>query len=101
MKFRKHVFVCTNQKEAPKRSCSHAHGLALVDAFKLELKNRGLNVEVRAQPAGCLDTCGLGPSVVVYPEGIYYGNVQVEDVAEIVDSHLAHDVPVERLKLNF
>lgn len=101
MKFRRHVFVCTNQKEAPKKSCGHAHGLALVDAFKNELKARSLNVEIRAQAAGCLDTCGLGPSVVVYPEGIHYGNVQLDDVPEIVESHLANNVPVERLQLNF
>lgn len=101
MKFRKHVFICTNQKEAPKKSCGEAHGLALVDAFKAALKDRSLQVEIRAQKAGCLDTCALGPSVVVYPEGVYYGNVQLSDVEEIVESHLANDQPVERLRLNF
>jgi (2Fe-2S) ferredoxin len=101
MKFKKHVFICTNQKEAPKKSCGEAHGLALVDEFKKELKDRGLQVEIRAQKAGCLDTCALGPSIVVYPEGIYYGNVQLADVKEIVEEHLVADRPVERLKLPF
>ena len=101
MKFKKHVFVCTNTKEAPKKSCGETHGLALVDEFKKELKDRGLQVEIRAQKAGCLDTCALGPSVVVYPEGIYYGNVQLSDVKEIVEEHLVADRPVERLKLPF
>ncbi|MGA0557323.1 (2Fe-2S) ferredoxin domain-containing protein [Larkinella sp. VNQ87] len=101
MKFKKHVFICTNQKPAPKKSCGEAHGLALVDAFKDALKQRGLQIEIRAQKAGCLDTCALGPSVVVYPEGINYGNVQLSDVEEIVESHLVNDQPVERLVLPF
>lgn len=101
MKYRKHVFICTNQKEAPKKSCGEHHGLALVDAFKASLKDRGLHIEIRAQRTGCLDTCALGPSVVVYPEGIFYGNVQLADVEEIVESHLVNNQPVERLKLAF
>ena len=101
MKYKKHVFICTNQKEAPKKSCGELHGLALVDAFKSALKERDLTVEIRAQKTGCLDICGRGPSVVVYPEGVFYGNVQLTDVDEIVSSHLVNDVPVERLKLSF
>jgi (2Fe-2S) ferredoxin len=97
MKFTKHVFVCTNDKEAPKKCCGSEHGMALVEAFKEGLKTRGLNVEIRAQKAGCLDTCGLGPSVVVYPEGVYYGKVSLDDVNEIIESHLVGNIPVERL----
>lgn len=99
MKYRKHVFICTNQKEAPKKSCGEAHGMVLVDAFKAALKTRNLHIELRAQRTGCLDMCAFGPSLVVYPEGIFYGNVQLTDVDEIVESHLVNDVPVERLRL--
>lgn len=101
MKYKKHVFICINQKEVPKKSCGELHGLALVDAFKVALKERDLSVEIRAQKTGCLDVCGRGPALVVYPEGVFYGNVQLEDVEEIVVSHLVNDVPVERLKLSF
>lgn len=101
MKFKKHVFICANQKEAPKKSCGTEHGLALVEAFKQELTKHGLQRDIRAQRAGCLDACAFGPSMVVYPEGTYYGNVQLSDVAEIVESHLVNDQPVERLKLAF
>lgn len=100
MKFQKHVFICTNQKAAPKKSCGLEHGTELVNAFKKELADRGLQRDIRAQPSGCLDSCAFGPTVVVYPEGVYYGNVQVEDVADIVESHLVNNQPVERLKLD-
>ena len=100
MKFQKHVFICTNQKDAPKKSCGTEHGKALVEAFKQELIARGLQKNIRTQGTGCLDTCGLGPTMVVYPEGTYYGNVQLTDVAEIVEKHLVGDEVVERLKLD-
>ncbi|MCL0078212.1 FAD-dependent oxidoreductase, partial [Dehalococcoidia bacterium] len=38
-----------------------------------------------------------GPNVVVEPDGIFYTQVQVEDVAEIVAAHLRDGQPVERL----
>jgi (2Fe-2S) ferredoxin len=38
---------------------------------------------------------------VVYPEGVFYGKVQLSDVPEIVEEHLINDRPVERLRLKF
>ncbi len=54
---------------------------------------------MRANAAGCLDACAYGPSIVVYPEGVWYGHVRPEDVPEIVESHLVNGIPVERLRL--
>ncbi len=101
MKFQKHIFICTNEKAAPKKCCGEQHGLALVEAFKKELTERGLQKEIRAQRTGCLDACAFGPALVVYPEGTYYGNVQLSDVAEIVENHLVNNQPVKRLTLDF
>lgn len=101
MKYKKHVFICTNDKDAPKKCCGSERGQALVDAFKENLKARGLNQEIRAQKAGCLDVCGFGPALVVYPEGVFYGNLKLEDVNEIVETHLINNVLVNRLKLDF
>jgi (2Fe-2S) ferredoxin len=39
--------------------------------------------------------------VVVYPEGVFYGNVQLSDVQEIVDQHIVDRKPLERLQLKF
>ncbi|KPM47284.1 (2Fe-2S) ferredoxin domain-containing protein [Jiulongibacter sediminis] len=101
MKYKKHVFICTNDKPAPKKCCGSEKGMELVEAFKASLTEKGLQKEIRAQRAGCLDTCAFGPSVVVYPEGIFYGKVTPEDVEEIVNEHLINDKPVDRLKLDF
>lgn len=100
MLYKKHIFVCTNQRsEGTRPSCGEAHGLALVAALKKAIKDKGLNTEVRAQKAGCLDICEYGPSLVVYPDGVFYQHVSLADVEEIVTEHIENDRVVERLKL--
>ena len=96
-----HVFVCMNERpDGHPRGCCKAKGSEeILKAFKEELLKKGLNVGVRAQKAGCLDTCEQGPSVVIYPEGIWYGRVKTEDVREIVESHLIQGKPVQRLRI--
>ena len=39
--------------------------------------------------------------VVVYPEGIFYGNVQLTDVNEIFEQHIINNKPVQRLIIDF
>jgi (2Fe-2S) ferredoxin len=46
----------------------------------------------------CLGPCELGPTVLVYPEGVMYLGVQVGDIEEIFDKHLLGNQPVERLQ---
>ena len=102
MRFKKHVFICTNQRNDPARkSCGEECGMTLVKAFKKALKDKNLKSDMRAQRAGCLDACDFGPSMVVYPEGVFYGGVQLSDVDEIVNEHLIHNRPVQRLIIDF
>lgn len=101
MKYKKHVFICTNQKDPGKKCCGEVNGMALVNTMKDLLKEKNMHLEIRAQKSGCLDVCAHGPAMVVYPEGVFYGKVQPEDIAEIVEEHLINDKVVERLKLNF
>ena len=100
-KFVKHIFVCTNQREAghPRGCCDPQAKAELQGAFKSKLAQRGLKATVRANKAGCLDQCEHGPNVVVYPEQVWYGHVTMADVDEIIDSHIVGGKPVERLLL--
>jgi (2Fe-2S) ferredoxin len=96
-----HVFVCTNRRPAgdPRGCCAERGGEAVLAAFKRELKDRGLTAggAMRANVAGCLDACARGVSVVVYPEGVWYGGVTPDDVPAIVAEHAIGGVPVARL----
>ena len=41
--------------------------------------------------------CGEGPTVAVYPDGIWYRGVQAEDTEELIEKHLMNDQLVTRL----
>jgi (2Fe-2S) ferredoxin len=98
MRFQKHLFICINQRnDQSRQSCGEEKGMELVTAFKKQIKMLGLQTTMRAQRTGCLDACETGPTVVVYPDGIFYGGVTPADVDEIVSSHLVMNKPVERL----
>ncbi|MFN3976914.1 MAG: (2Fe-2S) ferredoxin domain-containing protein [Aquificaceae bacterium] len=99
MEFR-HVFVCVNQRPPghPMGSCAEKGSREIYQAFMEKLQmDPELFMSVAITPTGCLGPCGLGPTLVVYPEGVWYGNVRVQDVEEIVQSHLKGGKPVERL----
>ncbi len=99
--FKKHVFVCLNEREPGnlKGDCHSKGSPALLKKLKDALRQRGLDAEIRANKAGCLDNCANGCSVVVYPEGVWYGHVTEADVDQIVDQHLVGGTPVDRLRL--
>jgi (2Fe-2S) ferredoxin len=100
-KFERHVFICTNQREpgAGRPSCTSDGKGPLHSLFKDEIRAAGLGNSVRANKSGCLDQCEHGPTVVVYPDAVWYGFVQPGDVKEIVQQHLVGGHPVERLIL--
>lgn len=100
MKFDKHVFICQNERqpEDPRGCCSAKDSAKVLDRMKELAHKRGLKGRVRVNKAGCLDQCALGVSIVVYPEGVWYGRVKPDDVEEIVDQHLVGGKPVERLR---
>jgi (2Fe-2S) ferredoxin len=67
--------------------------------FMEEIEERGTGGEVFLTNTGCFGICEKGPIVAVYPDNIWYGSVTVDDVAEILDSHIEGGKPVERLLL--
>ena len=75
--FDRHVFICSNRREAghPRGCCNPTGAEALHKAFKKALAERGLQRRVRANKSGCLDQCEHGPTVVVYPDAVWYGGV--------------------------
>ena len=66
-------------------------------SLALAVLARGLGAEVAVTTSGCLGPCFEGPNLVVYPEGLWYQGVTVDDVPELVE-HLAGGPVVERLR---
>jgi len=98
-RYQRHVFVCINERPAghPKGCCLEKGSAVIRDTLKAELKKRGLAGIVRANNSGCLDACAFGPSMVIYPEGIWYGGVKKEDVQEIVEQTILQGRVITRL----
>lgn len=99
--FDRHVFVCHNARPegAPRPSCTQDGTSPLHAALQQLTREAGLGGKVRINKSGCLDQCEHGPTVVVYPEAVWYGGVRPEDAAEIVQQHLVGGRPVERLRI--
>ncbi len=99
--FTSHIFVCCNQRQpGHSRGCCDPEGQGqLRDCFKQELKRRGLGPLVRANQAGCLDQCELGPTVVIYPQAIWYGGVTPTDVPRIIEETVVGGRVIEELRI--
>lgn len=97
----KHIFICENIRDEfdPKQSCGRVGGIEIRDKFKKKLRELGLNQTIRANSSGCLGACKFGPVAVVYPEGIWYGEVNLDDVEEIIQSDLINNKIVKRLEI--
>jgi (2Fe-2S) ferredoxin len=97
--FKHHIFVCTNQrpKGDPRGCCADTGSVSFHAFFKKEVERMGLRGLVRANKAGCLDHCEYGPSVVIYPEGVWYWVGSEADVTEIMERHIGKGEIVERL----
>lgn len=97
--FKRHIFVCTNARPAgnPKGSCAEKGAEELLGTLKAAMRQRGLKHGVRANKSGCLDACEHGITLVVYPEAVWYRNVTLADIDELVDEHLVAGRPVSRL----
>jgi (2Fe-2S) ferredoxin len=93
-----HIFVCQNERAAdnPRGCCKLKGSDDVLKAFKRHICDAGLRSTIEFDGSTCVDTCAWGPTVVVYPEGTWYGKVTVEDVPEIVAAVGAGRV-VERL----
>lgn len=97
--FTHHIFVCGNTRPAdhPRGCCDPDGENLLRNALKAEVRSRCTEGLVRVNSAGCLDQCECGPTVVIYPQGIWYGRVQLSDVPRIVEETICHGRVIQEL----
>jgi (2Fe-2S) ferredoxin len=99
--YKYHVFFCLNQRDDGRVCCADRDAADMQAYAKQRVKELGLGGpgQVRVNKAGCLDRCEQGPCVVVYPEATWYTYVDRHDIDEIIESHLVHGRPVDRLRI--
>jgi (2Fe-2S) ferredoxin len=88
--YKHHVFVCTSGK-----TCSWQGGPEVHEAMKRAAHDAGLKGKVRINQSGCMNQCGHGPMVVVYPQDVWYGRVDEVGGVRIVNEHLVGGTPVD------
>lgn len=95
----KHVFLCQQARPAghPRGSCSERGCAEVGETFWSEMQERNLFGRFAVTNTGCFGPCGLGPNILVYPDGVLYTGVSKEDVPAIIEEHLLGGKPVERL----
>jgi len=98
--YRLHVFCCMNQRPAghPRGCCLDKGSGRLRDYMKARARELGFS-DVRINQSGCLDRCELGPTVVIYPDGVWYSPKNNQDIDEILEKHVGRGERVARLML--
>jgi (2Fe-2S) ferredoxin len=96
-----HVFICTSGRPngIQKGFCHSKGSVDFVGLFSEEVEDRDLSDDVMITNCGCFGICAKGPVVVVYPEGVWYGNLTGEDVPRIVEEHFEKGLPVGDLMI--
>lgn len=95
--YRLHVYACDQRKPEGAPCCSARGSVRVIEALRREVAAAGLAEEVQVTTCGSLGLCTRGPNMVVYPEGVWYSGVRIEDVPEIVREHFAGGRVVQRL----
>ena len=88
---KKHILVCGGT------GCVAAKSKEIIEEFNTHLEKHGLQDQAKVILTGCFGLCALGPIVVVYPEGSFYSEIKVENVAQIVEEHIAKGNVVKSL----
>ena len=90
-KFRANVMLCAGT------GCVASGTMKVRDALQSELKNKGLDKEIKIVLTGCNGYCAEGPVMAVYPDEIFYQKLTVEDIPKLVEEHFLKGRPYEKL----
>lgn len=95
-----HVFCCVNERPPKHRRgcCARKGSLELCNYMCRKAMALGLR-NIRVNQAGCLNRCELGPTMVIYPQGVWYTYSSEADIDEILRRYVMKGTPVERLLL--
>jgi len=61
------------------------------------IEERNLSNLIQVKLTGCHGFCQVGPTLIIKPNNLFYVNLKINDVEEIVETHLKGDGIVERL----
>lgn len=81
-----HIFLCVKTRGGVRKSCGDGNSnLELKSILKDEVKKRGWKSRVRVSESSCLGLCDEGPNVMIYPQKIWFSEVDPADAGTILD----------------
>ncbi len=90
-RFRANLMMCAGT------SCVSCGTMIINAALREELKNKGLEKEIKIVLTGCNGYCAQGPVMVVQPDGIFYQSLTVEEIPKLVEEHFLKGRPYQKL----
>jgi len=95
--YKMHLFFCTQIVNDP-RCCGKKGGEELFLHLRRTAHTHGLTWQQFAiTKTGCMGRCMSGPSLVIYPDNIWYAPRTLTDIEMIVTEHLLNGRIVESL----
>jgi (2Fe-2S) ferredoxin len=96
-----HVFICTSCRinGVQKGFCFQKGSVDLTERLMAEIEERDLSADCMVTNTGCFGVCAKGPVMVVYPEGVWYGNLDEDAIGEIAQKHLEDGEVVEAYRI--
>lgn len=96
-----HVFCCVHVRPEghPRGSCGAKRSRPLCDLMCRLGMVTGAK-RVRINQAGCMNLCEYGPTMVIYPDAVWYRFETEADVEAIFAEHIRRGRTVERLRLD-
>ena len=101
VKIKHHIFICTSCRVngQQKGFCYSKGSVDIVQRFMEVIEDYDLSDEVMITNTGCFGICDKGPVAVVYPEGVWYGSLTIDNVERIVEQHMVQGIPVADLMI--
>jgi (2Fe-2S) ferredoxin len=79
-----HIFVCVNDRHGLRQACADGGSPVIKDYLKEQVEKRGWKGKVRVSNCGCMGLCAKGPNVMLYPQGLWFGAVTLQDADAIL-----------------
>lgn len=95
----RHIFVCSRARpdDHPRGLCGARGCAAIAEEFWYQLQARDLFGRFQLTTTACIGPSGVGPNILIYPEGVMYSGIGKEPVTMIIKQHLLGGAPVAEL----
>ena len=87
VRYKRHIFVCINDKEQGE-CCAKKDSEKILKILREHVNENGLMGIYNITKTKCLGHCNEGPTIAVYPEGLIFKKVTLEDTEKIIREFL-------------